>query len=374
MANILDYIEWRGDLTVESVPLCEADALVFSRAAYLPLEGLLGEDEGPVPLGQLYGKLAAQFESGEKEQLIEGDMSLCRLMASSERYASLGVARYVNEADKTAEKQFSAVTFVLPGSICVAYRGTDGTALGWKEDFNMSFSDVVPAQAEAVKYLTRSAELYGGPIRVTGHSKGGNLAVYAAAFCPPAVRERIVSVRNHDGPGFLDKVAGSPEYNAVLHKVRSFLPQSSVVGMLMSHREDTVIVKSVRRALMQHDLYSWCVRRGGFVQMPELTEMSRTVDDTLKRWLAEMPPSDRGRAVEAAFKVLSAGGAVTAGDLLAGRKSLAKIRAYAAMDAESKRILAEGFRILRECAVGAEKRRKALEKAKKQKEKDRLQS
>ena len=368
MADILDYIEWRGDLPINAVPLCEADALVFSRAAYLPLEGLLGEEDGPTPLGALYARLSEQFANGEKKQLIKGDESLCRLMSAAPRYSGLGAARYVNMRDPVAEKQFSAVTFVLPGGICVAFRGTDGTVLGWKEDFNMSFSDTVPAQTEAVRYLERSAALFGGEIRVTGHSKGGNLAVYAAAFCAPSVRERIVAVRSHDGPGFSDKIANTPEYMRIIPRVKSFLPQSSVVGMLMEHREETTIVKSTERALMQHDLYSWCVRGGGFVTADEFTEMSRFVDDTLKRWVCEMPAPLREKMVEAVFKVIGSGGAVATKDILAGRHSVAMLRAYASLDAESRRVVAEGFRVLRECASAAESRRRAAARALKQKE------
>ncbi|MBR5032010.1 MAG: DUF2974 domain-containing protein [Clostridia bacterium] len=364
MANILDYIEWRGDLPIKDVPLSEADALVFSRAAYMPLEGLLGESDGPVPLGELYTALAEQFASGEKQQLIEGDEKLCRLMARAPRYANIGAAHYVNIVDEFSEKQFSAVTFVLPDGICVAFRGTDGTVLGWKEDFNMAFSDVVPAQMDAVKYLERSAHVFDGSIRVTGHSKGGNLAIYASAFCDPETKQRIIAVRSHDGPGFSDKIANTEEYMQTMPLVRTFLPQSSVIGMLMVHREETVIVKSTEHALMQHDLYSWCVRRGGFERVEELTDMSRFVDDTLKRWVCEMPVAERGKMVEAVFKVIGTGGTSAIKDIMAGTHSITMVRAYAALDPESKRVVSDGLRILRECASAAEARRKASKAAK----------
>ncbi len=358
MANILDYIDWRGDLGIAAVPLCEADALVFSRAAYLPLDGLLGENEGPVPLGELYSRLYGEFERNEKKTLIAGDDALCLKMACAERYSGIGVACYVNRRDEAAEKQFSAVTFVLPDGMIAAYRGTDGTIVGWKEDFNMSFAGAVPAQSEAKEYLERVAGVFGGDIRVTGHSKGGNLAVYASAFCRREVKDRIVAVRSHDGPGFTDDIAESAEYMDIIPRVRSFLPQSSVVGMLMSHREETVIVKSTERALMQHDLYSWRVCRGGFETADELTELGRFVDDTLKQWLKEMPAERRGKMVDGVFRVLSAGGAVNTKDILAGRHSIEMIKEYRRLDEDTRAVIGEALRVLRESASHAERSRK----------------
>ena len=358
MADILDYIDWRGDLTLDAVPLCEVDALVFSRAAYLPLEGLLGEEGDTRLLGELYTPLYDEFVTGEKRPLIKGDDGLCCKMAQSPRYSGIKLTCYVNKLDAVAEKQFSAVTFILPDCICVAFRGTDGTIVGWKEDFNMSFAGVVPAQTEAKEYLERVASLFDGKIRVTGHSKGGNLAVYASAFCDKRVQERIVAVRSHDGPGFSDDVTSSEGYLRILPKVKSFLPQSSVVGMLMQHREETVIVKSTERALMQHDLYSWCVCRDGFETADEFTEMGRFVDDTLKRWVREMPADMREKMVDGVFRVLGAGDAVATKDILAGRHSIEMIKAYASLDEDTRRVLGEAFRVLRKSASDAEKRRR----------------
>ena len=143
------------------------------------------------------------------------------------------------------EEQFSAVTILMPnGMIYVSYRGTDNTIVGWKEDLNMSFKELVPAQTTAKNYLNKIAEKYKDKqIIVGGHSKGGNLAVYAAAYCEPKIQDRIIKVYNNDGPGFCDKVVNSEEYNRILNKVHTYIPKSSIIGRLLNHKEETTDLK-----------------------------------------------------------------------------------------------------------------------------------
>jgi hypothetical protein len=201
------------------------------------------------------------------------------------------------------------VTWLLPdGMALITYRGTDTTLTGWKEDFNMSFQTCVPAQEKALWYLEAFARVYPDlPLTVAGHSKGGNMAVYAATRCQPELRERVRAVHNHDGPGFQAEILREPGYREVLPKVRTFVPQSSVVGMLLEHEEPYTVVKSRQVSLLQHDPYSWEVLGGDFIRVEEVDENSRHLDATIKTWLAQTSIQERSEFVDAVFELLSLG-------------------------------------------------------------------
>ena len=272
MACILDYLDWRGDLPLQAVPFCEVDAVILTRLSYLPFGGIVGE--APVSLGDAAARVRRLLgPEGDGREVRNGrDLLLLDALVDSPRFSALSLAGYVERFDKEAEKQFSAITVLLPDGIFVAYRGTDGTVIGWKEDFNMGFADHVPAQTDAMAYLEEAAGRYPGTIRVGGHSKGGNLAVYAAAFCAPEIQARILSVQNNDGPGFPDAVAVRESFRRIWPRVHTYLPQSSVVGLLMGHGEAYTIVHSTNSGLKQHDMYSWEVARDHLAVAEGFTE------------------------------------------------------------------------------------------------------
>lgn len=211
------------------------------------------------------------------------DQQLLTQLLQSPRYADILLDGYENIFDPVRQEQFAALTLHLPdGSAAVAFRGTDGTLVGWKEDFNMAFSTVVPAQLDAVRYLSDVAERTQGGIYLCGHSKGGNLAVYAAAFCAPEVQQRILGVRNFDGPGFTQQVLSQTGFARILPRVRTYLPRSSVVGMLLEHEEAFTIVESRSVGIYQHNVYQWEIARGGFVELQQLSASSHLMDRALK--------------------------------------------------------------------------------------------
>ncbi|MBQ3865813.1 MAG: DUF2974 domain-containing protein [Clostridia bacterium] len=346
MGNMLDYLSWRGDLDLSRVPLCEVDLLVFSRMAYLPMEGQLGEEAQP--LGQVMERVVPLMGEGpgQYRPTVKGDYSLAPALRDSPRFASLSLAAFESETDPEQDLQFAAVTVLLPRGIVVCFRGTDGTIVGWKEDFHMSFSDRVVARDKALAYLERVAARFSGPITVVGHSKGGNLALYAAAFCSGEVRRRIKAVRNHDGPGFNDSIASSPRYRSILPKVKTLLPQESVVGLLMEHPEETVVIRSTERALMQHDPFSWVIRRDGFEEVGSLTPGSRFVDAAVKGWVSEMTPEELEKVIDGVFSVLQASDAVDIRDLWVGKNGLAVLRAVRDLSPDVRRMVREAIRFL----------------------------
>lgn len=288
-------------------------------------------------------------------------------LATSRRFCNARLSGYVNLFDPAAEKQFSGLTILLEGELpYVAFRGTDGTLVGWKEDFNMSFLTVVPAQKEAVQYLCAASDSLRGRLRVGGHSKGGNLAVYASAFCGEEIQSRIESVYNHDGPGFLSEVVTREGFQRILGRVHTFVPQSSVVGMLLQHEEGCAIVHSTNTWLLQHDLYSWETACNGLVFTEARTRSSRFIDSTLKAWLTQMNPEERGKLVDGVYTALSASGAVTVADLNRPKTAVSVLREMKKLDEPTKAIIQQAVELL--SASARENLPVVLERMRKEKE------
>ena len=308
MADLFDYLIWRGDLPMDLVPPNPVDTLILSALSYLDYDGLVpGDFLHPVPLHVVEEAFAAMPDRDERVR-VKRDADLLAACAATERFGHLKLAFYRSELLPQMQSQFAALTWLLPdGTAMITYRGTDMTITGWKEDFNMSFQSSVPAQEKALWYLEAFARVHMGPIRLTGHSKGGNLAVYAAARTVPENQERILSVHNHDGPGFHSDMLRDPGYREILECVRTFVPQSSVVGMLLEHEEPYTVVKSRQLSLLQHEPYSWEVQGGDFVRMEEVDDSSRFVDQTIKHWLSTTSMEERNAFVDAVYELLTLG-------------------------------------------------------------------
>lgn len=204
MSNIFDYLEWRGDLSIKVDKFNEIDNLILSRLSYFPFDGLFESNE-EIELKEVYERYKKLGTTGRILQ--KEDIDLFPLLAKSNRFGDLKLTRYTNKLDLIKEKQFSAITILLPDEIIyVSYRGTDNTVVGWKKDFNMSFSELVPSQTDAVEYLENVAKAYNKKLLVGGYSKGGNLAVYVGTFCKKEIQNNIIKIYNNDGSGFVDKV------------------------------------------------------------------------------------------------------------------------------------------------------------------------
>lgn len=243
MANIFDYMKWR-DIELTKMEFNEIDNLILSRLSYFPLDGVISQNE-EITIKEAYERTKILGTTGRTLQA--EDIELYPVLANSIRFGKIKITEFINKIDPIQEKQFSAVTVILPDdTIYVAYRGTDNTIIGWKEDFNMTFSERVPSQFDAVDYLENIAKKYKSKIILGGHSKGGNLAVYAAAFCKPEVQERIAKVYNNDGPGFSEDIVNSQEYKNIIKRVHTYIPQTSIIGRLLNHQEKTTILKSTQ--------------------------------------------------------------------------------------------------------------------------------
>lgn len=326
MPNIFDYLEWRCDIPFSADPFNDVDNLVLSQASYTLFRGAVPEDGSRIPLKDVH---EAFFTINSREELMKKDDILSRSsflmdgMIRGDRFGRMKLADHVDIVDVDRDMQMSAVTYILDdGTAFIAFRGTDNTITGWKEDFNMSFLPVTQGQKEAVDYLNRVGKKLRRPIRVGGHSKGGNFAVYASAFCDPKVRDKIIEVYCNDSPGFRTEITESEEYAKVSAKVKSIVPDTSVIGMLLSSKYGReIVVQSSAKGLLQHDAMTWQVERNRFVTA-EQSDIGRFVRDTQKDWLSKIDDETRASIVNSVFTLIEATGAGTFGEM-----SLNKLKA-----------------------------------------------
>lgn len=309
--NMMDYIQWRGDLPFSACGLNEVDNLIFSTLAYLDMGGLVSADGAQTQT--LASLCEAYFRAGrEKMEIMPDRAALLQAAANSIRFRTVAVRWFVNEVDAARQLQFSAVTFCYSEDAAyIAFRGTDNTLVGWREDFNMSFLNETPGQNAAAAYVERIASLFPGRLTVGGHSKGGNFAVYAAAFCDPSVGARIDRVYSNDGPGFRQEVAADPRYLAILPKTEKIIPDSSLVGILLSGREQRRVIQSSAKGVAQHNPFTWCVVGPAFEEADERTRSSIFMDDTLSKWLASLREDELRTMFDVIFDSLQSSGVKT---------------------------------------------------------------
>ncbi len=357
MPNILDYISWRGDLTFAAAEFCEVDNLILSMLSFVDYSDIVGEDifTSPVRLSDCFAEFNKKYPNGEEFGAIIPALTndLFRMTAESVRFRDTYVTCYREKSSETEITQFAAVTFVLPdNSVFVAFRGTDDTLNGWREDFNLSFTYPAPSQIMAVEYLTDIAYFFGGDIRCGGHSKGGHLAVYAAVFAPKPVRRRVIKAYSNDGPGFVPQVIGMPEFAEMNDsgKICAIVPQSSVIGMLLEHSENyTVVESTISNGLFQHDPFSWSVMGNSFIHKDGLSKDGKMHDAALGQWLGEMNADERREFTEILFGIIESTGAKTLSDFSVDvfGKLTAAVRAIGGMDKDTKEKL---LRIVRRLA------------------------
>ena len=347
MANVFDYLDWRGDLTFGQAPCNEIDSLIFSLISYVDFDGIVpsAEEGGDVSLLDAARAYVRQHRGKPAYVGLIVPPEVVSLMAKaakSKRFGALRMSAYENRVEDEVQMQFCATTYTdAEGDHCVAFRGTDSTIVGWREDFNMAFESPVPAQSAAVKYLNEAAALTDGPLILGGHSKGGNLAVYAAAHADPMTQSRIRAVYSFDGPGLDDATMASEGYANIARRIRSFVPQHSVVGLLLTYHPEYTVVKSDGVGLLQHDSFTWQVLGTSFIPVTEVDVSSQLVDQTVHAWLSQVSPEKRRIFVNTIFDVLEASGANTVKELVRNIPSRlpAVLKALQQVDAETARMV-----------------------------------
>ena len=329
MPNIFDYLEWRGDVPFSADPFNDVDGLVPAELAYTLFDGIVPEDGEKISLGQVREEF---FRDHKRESLMRSEKHFDRApllmdgMMSGARFSGTKFSDYIDIVDTKSDMQMSAVTYSLSdGSLYIAFRGTDRSIVGWKEDLNMSYLPETGGQRKAIEYLERVGSREKGPIRVGGHSKGGNFAVYASAFAGSGVKDRIIQVYSHDGPGFRPEVLKSKEYAEILPKIISIIPDTSIIGLLLTSEVTHKVIESSAKGLEQHDALTWEVLRNDFVPA-ELSDIGVFLRDTQSDWLSKIDDLSRHEFVETLFSLFEATGMGTFGAMSESKlKSFEKI-------------------------------------------------
>lgn len=348
MASLSDYLIWRGEITFDEVPLNVVDALLLSQLSYLNLQGIIGKSERRkectlAQAAKRYWQLHTEEEFKECIAFaVRTAGVLLREMAKTKRFADLVLRNYVNRNDVAGEEQFAALEIVLGRrESYISFSGTDDTIIGWKEDFNMCFLSPIPAQTDAKEYLEEILLGGGRKVYVGGHSKGGNLAVYSAVKCKKLLRRNILHVYNFDGPGFNREFIHSERYQGMKELIETWVPESSIVGMLLEHEEDYQVVKSSQNGFMQHDATSWEVLGSGFIELPAVKQSSKRLAAGVKEWMSGLSPEELAVFGDQIYEVLTVTDAKTLAELNKDRLKnvTAIIQSFNAMDKKTKEML-----------------------------------
>lgn len=309
IGTIIDYLNKYGDCPLTEMPMNDVDSLVLCQLSYLKYDGIVCDvrkEGASISIKEIaehvdFHKLFSDTRYEKQNRaLFTAALSGCR-------FGNMRLNCYINLVEKEWETQFSAVTFLLEdGTIYIAFRGTDETIIGWKEDFNMAYLSPIPAQSYSVKYLNMVTGRLHAPFYVGGHSKGGNLAVYSAMKCIPDVQKRIIKIYNMDGPGFRPEVLESCGYDKIESRVVKILPHSSLIGMIFETGIHYQVVESNRLGLAQHDPYTWLVKNGEFIKANDIYESRRFVDGTINEWILSLDEQQLRTFVDTFYQIVSA--------------------------------------------------------------------
>lgn len=357
MANIVDYLEWRSDITFDQVEFNVIDSLILCLNEYNSFNDLVDSQlcKKGVSLNQIYKDYYTKGNVPSRlhvNPMVNSQMmSLIEKTGRSKRYGQITATGYRNIIDLEKDEQFSAITYSWGKGFkrinYIVFRGTDDNIVGWKEDFNLTFKEV-PAQKDALAYLEEVAARLPGKIIIGGHSKGGNLEIYAAARCSDKTRKRIGAIYNFDGPGFDEEFIQSENFKKIKPIIHTFYPQESIVGMMMFHDDDYTIVESEKHLVDQHDPFNWHVNRSTFIERPDLNEGSKFVNETMNQWIYDLSPEQRELFVDALFSITDELGARKNEDLTEnGFKSFfGAVKSVAKLDSKTRKAVFSTIRLL----------------------------
>lgn len=307
--NIIDYALLNAHKDFDTLPFSKIDGLILAQLSYLAFDNL-------VPDSKSRGKglyLSQIAECNDYEALFplerteERNKKLLNAVAYSKRYGKIRVNYYDDILDYEQDTQFCAITFVFPnGDACIAFRGTDSTITGWKENFNMLYMSPVAAQKLSVPYVEQVSKKIKGNITIVGHSKGGNLAIYSGTMCSDKVKKKIVEIQSFDSPGFTEDFINSDNYINTEEKIVKLIPEESIFGLLLNNRNTYRIIKSDGSGVLQHDPFLWQIENDDFINGEKVYMRSQFIDNTFNDWVYSSDPNQRKMFVEALFDIVEA--------------------------------------------------------------------
>ena len=355
MGNLITYVQQYGAQTFENKSLTDIDVLVLTEIAYLPFDEIVPQSfdvTKAISLNQL-GKEFEKIKEKEHEKnpfmITEERIQLLELVSNSQRYKDIEVFGFINDIDDERTKQFAAVCYQWEEeNRWIIFRGTDESLTGWKEDFMMTYSDLIPAQTDAIEYLKKQAETFFGTLNVSGHSKGGNLSLYASAMQNEAVQKRIGQIYCWDSPGVHRSILSTKGYQRVVSKAKRYIPQDSIVGLMLESQVPYHIIESQGSGISQHSALMWIIEEDRFVELTELTRNSQLTDQTFKQWIETVSDEDLKLFFDTFFEVFFEMGVETVNDVYYNFRNYMQEffkKAYQ-MDTEKREILLRVGRLL----------------------------
>ena len=327
MSTIFDYLDHVTYDSIYDRPFKELDVLALTELTYLPFDRIVPQGDTTnieVRLSDatdLVDRITDFIVTDQHLQLVDS-------LATSKRFKNIKLLNYVDEYDPDVQKQFAAMTYRLTMDVyLVVFRGTDDTLIGWKEDFHMTYMDHIPAQRRAASYLQHvMKEFPKGRFMVAGHSKGGNLAAYACSYLPDQLFKQVDTIFCYDAPGLNKSIIKTEGYQRIAHLIHRYVPQGSIVGMMLEVPEPATIVKSrAFGGFAQHDAFTWMVEKDGFVTLDQTSPDSQQMDQTLKQWVQEVPDSQLKKFFDTFFGLFLDAGITSINDLM-NLKNFSKIK------------------------------------------------
>ena len=304
MDNIFDYLKWRGDLNFDSVPISVEDVAVLAQLSYCPFEDLEEIDYKGRTLHDLNTIIYYQGEPKSKFDWVKNTYTLWKNLPNYPRFLDIKLIDFVYKNSKEIDEQFAVASFEVGDTVVVAFRGTDLSISGWKESINMGRDELVPGQEDAIKYINSIDKKYENII-ICGHSKGGNLALYAATYA--INKKRIKRVYNFDGPGVHTNTHESREWKKISDRILSIIPKSSLVGVLMGYSADYKVVNSsALTGVSQHDIFTWVFDGPHFSYTDRTTTLSQLTSEVMHDFIADSTDQERGILINMISKVLDA--------------------------------------------------------------------
>ena len=355
MGNLITYVQQYEAQTFQEKLVTDIDILVLTEIAYLPFDEIVSssfEEKTAISLNQLGKEFETIKEKEHKNNpfmITKERIQLLDVVSKSLRFKDVKVFGFMNDIDDELTKQFAAVCYQWEEeSRWIIFRGTDESLTGWKEDFMMTYSDLIPAQIDAIEYLRKQAELFSGSLNISGHSKGGNLSLYASAMQEEDIQHRIKQIYCWDAPGVHRSILNTEGYQRVVSKAKRYIPQDSIVGLMLESQVPYHIIESQGSGISQHSALMWNIEDDHFVELTELTKNSQLTDQTFKQWTEVVSDEDLKLFFDTFFELIFEMGVETVNDVYYNFRMYMRQffeKAYQ-MDTEKREILLRVGRLL----------------------------
>ena len=305
MENIFKYLDDTQYDNIYDRPFNELDLLILTELAYLSFDGLVASDLD-LDKSKRLQDIAENYPQEQSMMHTRNRLKLLEKASKIKRFKNIKLMGFINDIDMEIEKQFAALVYCIqskPATYVLAYRGTDDSIIGWKEDFHMTFMHEVPAQQSAHQYLEKRMTEYPGEYIVSGHSKGGNLAIYACSKLDEEKQNSVTGIYAFDAPGLHESLLESEGFLRIKDRIASYIPQDSMVSVLLEPPVNAKVVKSNAILLLQHDTFSWEVGQIDFVQIENQSQLSIHADKVISSWLDTMSNNEKQEFSDVIFDV-----------------------------------------------------------------------